>query len=223
MKTKIIGVLGLGIFGQTVAQELSKFEQDVIAVDNRADNVQAVSDFVTKAIIGDITDIDFLKHIGIEDCDSVVIATGNSLESSVLAAMHCKKLGVPQVIAKARNSTYEEVLYEIGADLVISPERESGHYVASSLLRHRITDIFEIESGISVVEFKVPKSWVGKTVVQLDVRKKFELNLIGTRDSKNATLKTDFSLNHPLKEGTVIVAIANTNTFEKYYYLGYFD
>lgn len=91
MKTKIIGVLGLGIFGQTLAQELSNFEQDVIAIDSNPENVQAVAEVVTKAAIGDITDLAFLKHIGISDCDTVIIATGNSLESSVLAVMHCKK------------------------------------------------------------------------------------------------------------------------------------
>lgn len=87
MKTKIIGVLGLGIFGQTLAQELSNFEQDVIAIDSNPENVQAVAEVVTKAAIGDITDLAFLKHIGISDCDTVIIATGNSLESSVLAVM----------------------------------------------------------------------------------------------------------------------------------------
>lgn len=223
MERKIIGVLGLGVFGKTVAMELSKFEQDVIVIDSDQDNVQDVSDFVSKAAIGDFTDLEFLKHMGIADCDSVVIATGNSLESSVLAVMHCKKLGVSTVIAKAKSTIYEEVLYEIGADFVISPERESGHQVASSLLRHKIADIIKLESDISIVEFKVPTSWVGKTVVELDVRKKYDLNIIGTRQTKTAPLQTDIGLKEPIKADTIIVAITNTDTFEKYDYLGYFD
>ncbi|MGT2961191.1 potassium channel family protein [Streptococcus caballi] len=223
MERKIIGVLGLGVFGKTVAMELSKFEQDVIVIDSDQDNVQDVSDFVSKAAIGDFTDLEFLKHMGIADCDSVVIATGNSLESSVLAVMHCKKLGVSTVIAKAKSTIYEEVLYEIGADFVISPERESGRQVASSLLRHKIADIIKLESDISIVEFKVPTSWVGKTVVELDVRKKYDLNIIGTRQTKTAPLQTDIGLKEPIKADTIIVAITNTDTFEKYDYLGYFD
>lgn len=223
MERKIIGVLGLGVFGKTVAMELSKFEQDVIVIDSDQDNVQDVSDFVSKAAIGDFTDLEFLKHMGIADCDSVVIATGNSLESSVLAVMHCKKLGVSTVIAKAKNTIYEEVLYEIGADFVISPERESGRQVVSSLLRHKIADIIKLESDISIVEFKVPTSWVGKTVVELDVRKKYDLNIIGTRQTKTAPLQTDIGLKEPIKADTIIVAITNTDTFEKYDYLGYFD
>ncbi|MFS1663008.1 potassium channel family protein [Streptococcus sp. zg-JUN1979] len=222
MKHKIIGVLGLGIFGQTVAYDLSKFDQEVIACDKSKDNVQAVSEYATKAAIGDIADLDFLKHIGIADCDCVVIATGNSLEASVLAVMHCKKLGVPKIIAKARNTTYQEVLYEIGADLVISPERESGSSLASQLLRQRITDVFEIESDIKVIEFSVPKDWIGKTIVELDVRRQYNLNLIGLRHSKTDKLHTDLALQQPLQEGDIIVAISNNDTFEKFDYLGYF-
>ncbi|HFI0892022.1 TPA: TrkA family potassium uptake protein [Streptococcus agalactiae] len=223
MKTKIIGVLGLGIFGQTLAQELSNFEQDVIAIDSNPENVQAVAEVVTKAAIGDITDLAFLKYIGISDCDTVIIATGNSLESSVLAVMHCKKLGVPQVIAKARNLVYEEVLYEIGADLVISPERESGQNVAANLMRNKITDVFQIESDISVIEFKIPKSWVGKTVEQLNIRHKFDLNLIGIRKAKNKPVDTEVPINTPLEEGIILVAIANSDAFQRYDYLGYFN
>ena len=223
MKPKIFGVLGLGIFGQTVAQDLSKFDQDVIACDSHSEKVQAVADYVTKGAIGDITDLDFLKRVGIADCDCVVIATGNSLESSVLAIMHCKKLGVPKIIAKARNNLFQEVLYEIGADTVISPERESGSYLASQLLRHRITDVFEIESDVKVIEFAVPKTWAGKTVVELDVRKQYNLNLIGIRRSKTNKLETNIALQEPLKEGEIIVAIANNDTFEKFDYLGYFN
>ena len=91
LNTRIIGVLGLGVFGRTVAKELSKYDVDVIAIDNRQANVQDVADYVTKAAVGDITDYDFLKNIGVKECDIVIIATGTNLESSVLAAMHCKK------------------------------------------------------------------------------------------------------------------------------------
>ena len=121
MRKKIIGVLGLGIFGRNVAKELNKFDQDVIAIDINENLVQNVSDVVKKAAVGDITDIDFLKALGIGQCDTVVVATGNNLESSVLAVMHCKKLGVKNIIAKAKTKTYEEVLYGIGASKVIMP------------------------------------------------------------------------------------------------------
>lgn len=223
MKEKIIGVLGLGIFGQTLAQELSRFGQDVIALDTKAEHIQMVADEVSRAAIGDITDLDFLKQTGIDQADAVIIATGNNLESSVLAVMNCKKLGVPRIIAKAKSTTYEEVLYAIGADLVISPERESAKVLTSNILRHSIEDIFHLEGDMSIIEFKLPKEWAGQTVRELNVRKKYDLNLIGTRSDKVSPIDTHIPVDAPFKEGTIIVAIANSRTFEQYDYLGYFN
>lgn len=221
MTHKIIGILGLGRFGTALAQELSTFNQEVIAIDNNPELVEEAADFVSKAIIGDMTDLDFLKAVGIDQCDVVVIATGTNLESAVLALMHCKKLGIQNIIAKAKDSIHEEVLYEIGANRVIAPERESGMNLASTLMRHQITDIYHLEGDVSILEFMIPKEWVGKSVTELNIRQKFELNLIGTRTGKGKPLSTDFPINQPLQDGTVIVAISNNRTFEKYDYLGY--
>ena len=197
LNTRIIGVLGLGVFGRTVAKELSKYDVDVIAIDNRQANVQDVADYVTKAAVGDITDYDFLKNIGVKECDIVIIATGTNLESSVLAAMHCKKLGVPRIVGKARSLTFEEVLYEVGVHVVVSPERDSGVRLASKILR--------------------------KTVLELDLRRKYELNLIGMREEKGEKLNSSIAINHPIEANTILVAMANSHVFEKYDYLGYFN
>lgn len=222
MKTKIIGVLGLGIFGQTVAEELSQFGQEVIVIDSKEDNVTEIADLVSKAVIGDITDLELLEKAGIDQCDAVVIATGNNLESSVLAVRNCKKLKIPHIVTKARSSTFEEVLYAVGADHVISPERESGKNLASSLLRQSIGDIYYLEGDISVIEFKVPKAWVGRSIKDLDIRSKFDLNLIGIRSSKGEPLTTNIPIEAPLIEDSSLVAVSSSQTFEKFDYLGYF-
>lgn len=107
--------------------------------------------------------------------------------------------------------------------MVISPERESGQNVAANLMRNKITDVFQIESDISVIEFKIPKSWVGKTVEQLNIRHKFDLNLIGIRKAKNKPVDTEVPINSPLEEGIILVAIANSDAFQRYDYLGYFN
>lgn len=221
MTKKIVGVLGLGIFGRTVAFELSHFDQDVIALDNGAAHVQEVADYVAKAAVGDITDFDFLKAVGIEQCDSVVIATGNNLESSVLAVMHCKKLGVPIIIAKAKNATYEEVLYGIGATKVITPERDSGKAVAANMLRRHIENIIHLEDNLAMIEFSIPESWVGKNLTQLDVRKKYDINVVGLRRPNVANLETHIDPMQAFEPETDVVAIASNNTFEKFDYLGY--
>lgn len=221
MTKKIFGVLGLGIFGRTIVEELSKFEQEVIALDRHENLVQDVADMATKAAVGDITEIEFLKAVGIAQCDVVVIATGNTLESSVLAIMHCKKLGVKTILAKAKNATYEEVLYGIGATKVITPERDSGKRVASNILRHHIKNIIHIEDNIAIIEFSIPDSWVGKSLVQLDLRHKYDLNLVGIRKKSTSSLDTHINPNQPFEANTEVVAIATDNTFEKFDYLGY--
>lgn len=221
MTKKIFGVLGLGIFGRTIVKELSKFDQEVIALDRHENLVQDVADMTTKAAVGDITEIEFLKAVGIAQCDVVVIATGNTLESSVLAIMHCKKLGVKTILAKAKNATYEEVLYGIGATKVITPERDSGKRVASNMLRHHIENIIHIENNIAMIEFSIPDSWVGKSLVQLDLRHKYDLNLIGIRKKSTSSIDTHINPNQPFEANTEVVAIANDNTFEKFDYLGY--
>ncbi|AXY24666.1 potassium transporter Trk [Suicoccus acidiformans] len=221
MNSKIIGILGLGIFGQTVATELSKYGTEVIAVDSREDRVHAVADIVTNAAIGDFTDIDLLRNIGIPNCDIVIIATGTNLESAVLSVMHLKKLGIPQIIAKARNAIFEEVLYEIGVTSVISPERDSGHRLATKILRNHIDEVLRLDDDTSLIEFEIPESWVGQTLQSLDLRRKYEMNLIGMREDRGEPMQT-IAANEPLEDDIILVGIASSHVFERYDYLGYF-
>lgn len=221
MKKKLVGVLGLGIFGRAVARQLSQFDQDVIAVDMKENIVNEFGNIVTKAVLGDITDKNFLLAIGLDHCETVVVATGNNLESSVLAILNCKKIGIPIIIAKAKNKIYEEVLYGIGATDVISPERDSGKQVASSILKHHIENIIYLENHVSVINFKIPESWVGKNLAELSIRQKYELNIIGTRLHKGGHLKLNVDPNTPLPPNIILVGIANDRTFEKFDYLGY--
>lgn len=222
MQVKTVGVLGLGDFGQTVALELSKYGCEVIAIDNNAKNVQEVSDSVTYAAIGDFTDIDLLRDIGIEHCDIVIIGTGTNLESSVLAIVHCKKLGVKQILAKAKSVTYEEVLYEVGASSIISPERDSGIRLSSKILRNKLDELLRLDQDTALIEFKIPADWIGKSLIELDLRSKYHLNIIGMRKAKGEPLLT-LSPKTILIDEIILVAIADDDTFERYDYLGYFS
>lgn len=219
MSQSIIGILGLGIFGRTVAKQLSKFDREVIAIDNNEENVDLVANEVTSAIIGDFTDFELLETAGVANCDVVVIATGTNLESAVLAVMHCKSLGVPYIICKARSATFEKVLLQLGADEIISPERESGKRLASHLLKNQIEEIFPLDSTISIIEFEVPEKWVGKSLVELNLRQKYDLNVIGIRSARFKKLSSNIDINKPIKEKTIFVAITESNTFESYDYL----
>lgn len=222
MKINTVGVLGLGDFGRTVAAELSKYGCDVLAIDSDQKKVQSISEDVTYAAIGDFTDVDLLRDVGIANCDLVVIATGNNLESSVLAVMHCKKLGIKQIIAKARSTTFEEVLYEVGVDAVISPERDSGIRLASKILRNKIDEVLRLDENTSVVEFDIPQDWVGKNFIELDLRRQYELNIVGMREERGEPM-TPVPPHEALKEDVLLVAIAASHIFEKYDYLGRFE
>ena len=190
MANRTIGILGLGIFGQSVLKTLQDQDVDIIAIDDHEDVINQYESMITTGIVGDITEMDLLDAADIGNCDTVVIATGENLESSVLAVMHCKALGVEHVIAKVKNEVTKEVLEKIGADLVILPEVEAGMSLAKMILfQHRI-EVFQLDDEVVVVEFTVPSAWVGKSIRELAVRDQYQLNIIGYRDGEDQPLRS---------------------------------
>lgn len=217
--SKLIGILGLGIFGSTIAKTLAEFGSDVIAIDKYEENVNRVEPYITKGVVGDFTDLELLRTVGFEDCDAVVIATGTLLEASVLGVLNCKRLGIKQIIAKAKNKNYREVLEEIGSTVVIQPEKEAGIRIAKNLLRTNIEDIVRLDDSTSVVEFYPPERWIGKTLIQLDLRRKYDINIIGMRRTKNGKLLVSFDPNEPITKEFVLVGITESDKFEQVDYL----
>ena len=190
MANRTIGILGLGIFGQSVLKTLQDQDVDIVAIDDHEDVINQYESMITTGIVGDITELDLLDAADIGNCDTVVIATGENLESSVLAVMHCKALGVEHVIAKVKNEVTKEVLEKIGADLVILPEVEAAISLAKIILfQHRI-EVFQLDEEVVVVEFTVPASWVGKSIRELAVRDQYQLNIIGYRDGEDQPLRS---------------------------------
>lgn len=217
---KLISILGLGIFGSSVAKTLSNYEDvEIIAVDQDERNIERVSSFVTQGVVGDITDFDLLKEIGLGDCDIVVVATGSHLESSILAIMHAKNLGVPKIVAKAKNRSYMQIYKQIGADEIIRPEKEMGEKLAHELVRRHIIDVIELDDSHSVVEFIVPDKWVGKSVEVLDLRSNYAMNVIGIRKSLEDQLNVSFRPNYVFTKGELVVAITDSKKFETADYL----
>ena len=190
MANRTIGILGLGIFGQSVLKTLQDQDVDIVAIDDHEDVINQYESMITTGIVGDITELDLLDAADIGNCDTVVIATGENLESSVLAVMHCKALGVEHVIAKVKNEVTKEILEKIGADLVILPEVEAGMSLAKMVLfQHRI-EVFQLDEEVVVVEFTVPASWVGKSIRDLEIRDQYQLNIIGYRDGEDQPLRS---------------------------------
>lgn len=207
-------VLGLGIFGSTVSKTLSHFNCEVIAIDKDMECVQRMADIVSVAIQGDIKDINVLRNAGVADCDVAIVSTGSHLEDSILCLMNLKELGVPYIVAKAKNKSYKQILEKVGADRVVRPEKEMGVVIAKSLLNKRIIDMVDIDGEYSIVEVAVPDTWVGRTLAQLDVRNRFKVNILGIRYGDNH-LDVTPSASYKLSKYDHLLIISNADLFTK--------
>lgn len=214
MSTCTIGILGLGVFGTTIAKTLHKYDCNIIAVDNHEQQINQLESILTRGVVGDITDRSLLRAAGIQNCDAVVVATGTNLESSVLAVMHSKTLGVPKVIAKVKGTTAKEILLRIGADKVISPEKETGISLAKHLIHRNTTSVFELDGNVSIVEFRPPKEWFGKTLAELQLRQNYKMNIIGYRCGENQELNIQLTPDYVFNEDELITAVTDHNTID---------
>ena len=182
-------VLGLGRFGQAVALELYRQGWEVLVVDADEEIVQQLVDHVTHAIVGDVTDEAVLHAIGVRNFDYAIVAiAGDDLQDSILTTLLLKELGVSQIICKGKNDLHRKVLLKIGADRVISPERDMAIRLAASLSSTNIVDLFELSLDYSMVEIPIPVDWVGYTLKDLDVRKEFGLNVLAVRSKDHTRL-----------------------------------
>ena len=215
MANRTIGILGLGIFGQSVLKTLQDQDVDIIAIDDHEDVINQYESMITTGIVGDITELDLLDAADIGNCDTVVIATGENLESSVLAVMHCKALGVENVIAKVKNEVTKEVLEKIGADLVILPEVEAGMSLAKMILFQHGIEVFQLDEEVVVVEFTVPASWVGKSLQDLAVREEYYLNIIGYRHAEGRPIQIELHPDFIWPEGMRVMAVTDNQYLDR--------
>lgn len=179
---KGFAVLGLGRFGTSVALNLADTGAEVLVVDKDEANVHDVAEYVTYAAQGDISDPETLTSLGIGNFDSVIVAIAGNIEASVMATILSKEQGVPYVIAKAQNEMHGKILEKVGADNVIYPEKEMGARVARNLTVGNFIDLFELSSKVSMVEMTVKDEWDGKTLVELDLRGKYGVNVVAIKN-----------------------------------------
>jgi len=220
MKQKTYAILGLGVFGSTIAKTLSEYHCEVIGVDSDMTCVERVAEFVTQAVQADFTDLEQLRELGIQDVDVAVIATGSQLESSIMAVLHLKELGVPYIVAKAKNKVYMQILLKVGADRVIRPEKEMGERVAKTLLSRNVVDMIDIDDDYSIMELTAPKDWVGSSLKGLDTRNKFGLNILGVRNGGEAKLNFSITADYVIKAEDQLLVIVEANKFEAMEYQG---
>ena len=211
---KTVVILGLGIFGSTLARDLSKYNFDVIAVDRNMPCVERVAAFVSNAVCLDFTDIDQLKAIGAGDADIGIVTSGSMLEEAIMGVLNLKELGVPRIIAKAKNSKHSEVLKKVGADTTISPEKEVAKTTAKILVSKDILELFDVDSDNTIFDIKLPSKWDNKSLVELDLRNKLKVNVVGVR--RNNKLIVNFDPNEKLHADDEILIIGENDLFKKY-------
>lgn len=214
MKKKQFVVLGLGVFGETIVKTLSDYGHTVIAIDNNVEHVESVAEYATRAIIGDVTNEEFLRECGIEEFDVGIVAIGNHLEESLLAIINLKEIGIPYIIAKAKNERFQSILENLGATRVIRPEKEMGVRIARQLLRKNIADLIEIDDNNCIVEMSVPVSWVGHKIINLNLRHKYNINLLGRRNMETNALELGIDPQYVIKPNDRFLMVAETKKIE---------
>ena len=210
---KSYAVFGLGRYGFSVAKELVNNGVDVLAVDSDEAIVNSAIVDIPFCKCADVTDSEVIKQLGIANMDVVIIAMANNLEASVMAVMLCKEVGVNKVIAKCANEVHKKILSKVGADKVVFPEYESGTRLAKNLLSSGFIDVIELSNDVSLIELEVKPEWVGKTLIELNLRKKYALNVIAIRQVNNLEINIDPTIK--LDKNMQLVVITNTSKISK--------
>ncbi len=171
-------IVGLGKFGMSVAKALSKYDCDVLAVDENSELVDEIAPFVTHAARVDAGDINSLKKLGVSNFDVSVIGIGDNLEASIMIALTLKELNMPYIIAKSRDDIHTRLLTMIGVDKVVQPEQDVGNRIAKTIMHKSIIERVEFGKEYSVVEIETPKEWVGCCLNRLNIRPKYNINIV---------------------------------------------
>jgi trk system potassium uptake protein TrkA len=214
---KSVLLIGLGRFGRHIAMKLYDMNHQVMAVDNNEERVNAALSYVTNALIGDATSEEFLSSLGIRNFDACIVAIGDNFQSSLETASLLKELGAKKVIARASMGVQEKFLLRNGADEVVYPEKQLASWIAVRCVSDHVRDYVELESDYSVFELAVPESWRGKTVLQLDVRKKYGINILGVRTG--GAMDMNVTPDTLLERDQTILILGRQKAVQKYFHI----
>lgn len=204
----MVGVLGIGLFGASLARTLTENGADVLALDNDMDHLEEIADEVEAAIQADFTKLDQLEDAGVADLDIVVIASSSHLENVILAIINCRKLGVETIVVKTKNEEYREVLMKVGADRVVLPEVEMGVRFARELVNPTFHKLMSLDDHYNIIEFPARKEWVNHSITDLDFRKEFGINIIALKPEKAEHYDIEFSPEYVIKPNDLFIGIS---------------
>ena len=212
--SKQFAVLGLGSFGWSVALTLEKMGCDVLVADDSYEKIQEISEQVSYAVKADVTDPEALQTLGGRDLDGAVIAVSENFEASIMATLLCKEMGIPLVVAKAKDDLQGTILKKVGADMVVYPEIDMGSRVAKNLAAREFMDWIELSENYSMVEAAVPELWRGKCLADLKVRERFGINVIGIIIDKQVDVAYDPQA--PLPSDGVLILVGSNDILQKF-------
>ena len=212
---KNILLIGLGRFGRHLAVELNELGHEVMAVDDEEDRVNEILPYVTNAQIGDSTNADFLKSLGIGNFDICFVTISANFENSLETTSLLKELGAKIVISRAERDIQKKFLLRNGADQVVYPERQVAKWASIRYTADHILDYMEIDASHAIFEAEVPEEWLGKTIGEMDVRRKYNINIIAVKDKGgvNIALSTDTLL----KQDATILVIGEHKAIKRWF------
>lgn len=193
---KSILLIGLGRFGRNIAKKLNDLNHQVMAVDKQESRVNMALPYVTNAQIGDGTNVDFLRSLGVRNFDVCIVAIGDDFQSSLETTSFLKELGAKKVVSRAAQDVHAKFLLRNGADEIVYPEKQLANWTAIRYSSDHIFDYIELDDGYAIFEVSVPEDWIGKTIGRLDIRKKYNINIMA--------LKQNGSINMNITPDTVL-------------------
>ena len=208
MKTKSILLIGLGRFGRHIAENLVAMGQQVMAIDRDEDKVNSISPLVTNALIGDASNEEFLETLGVSNYDVCIVTISGDFQASLETTCYLKEMGAKKVVSRAERDGQARLLLRNGADEVIYPEKQLAQWAAIRYASDNIADFFEIDGKHAIFEIRVPHNWIGKSVVQIDIRKKYNINIMGIK--KNGAV---------FEEGETILVLGEMKLLQKIFKL----
>jgi trk system potassium uptake protein TrkA len=210
-----IAVIGLGNFGMNVAKELYARGHDVLIVDQSPDLVQKGQEFSSKSVVADCTEKEVLANLGLSTVETTIISMGTNLSGSILATMYAKELGVKNIIVKAINDDHKTILEKVGATQIIFPEREMAVRLARSIATPNVLDYLPLTNSFSIMEIIPPKGFVGKSLSDLDLRKKYHIQIIGMQDTVEGVISIVVSPDRVIKATDRLIVIGKQEHLEK--------
>jgi trk system potassium uptake protein TrkA len=210
---KSILLIGLGRFGRHIALKLNALNHQVMAIDHNEERVNALLPFVTNAQIGDSTNEEFLAALGVGNYDACIVAIGDNFQNSLETTYLLKELGARKIIARASKEMQEKFLLRNGADEVVYPEKQLAAWTAIRCSSEHILEYIELDDEYAIFEVEIPSNWSGKSILELDIRKKHGINILGVRT--NGKLNMNITPNTVFGYGTSVLVLGQEKAVHK--------